>query len=381
MHFPLRIPVLILFLLMICALPAAAQTVTTLVAGPGAFDDSLSLDALGNLYASYYYGGQVARITPAGTVSTFAASLSNPNGSTFDADGNLYIAEAGANRITKVTPAGVPSVFLTGITNPTGLVFDPEGNLFIAQYQLSRISKLDTSGVLSVFMSGGGLNGPVGLQMDDDGNLYIGNFTDGRVLKRTPAGAVSVIADLPGWLGFIALAGDAIYATGFQVHTIYRAPISGTGKTVFAGNGVAGQADGDVSVATFNGPNGIVASPDGDTLYVTDFNTRSVRVISGLAGVSSVAECELPASGAQLGNHPNPFNPSTVLRYRVSMAGTVSLRVFDARGRQVAQLVDTHQESGPHEVRFDGKGLPSGVYFSRLEIGGVVVSAKMVLAK
>jgi hypothetical protein len=201
------------------------------------------------------------------------------------------------------------------------------------------------------------------------------------VLKRTPAGVVSVIADLPGWLGFIALAGDAIYASGVQVPTIYRAPTSGTGKTVFAGTGVAGSLDGDVSTATFNGPNGLVASPDGYTLYVTDFNTRSVRVITGLPGVSAVDEADLPASGARLGNHPNPFNPATVLRYELAAAGSVSLRVFDARGRAVAQLVDARQEAGLHEVRFDGEGLPSGVYFSRLNVDGMVETAKMVLAK
>ncbi len=374
-----RLCLVIVFVVL--GLPVSGQTVSTLVTGPSSFDDGLSLDAQGNLYASYYYGGVVSKITPAGGVSVFASGLTRPNGSTMDEAGNLYVAESGANRIMRYTPGGVSSVHLAGITNPTGLVFDLDGNLLIAQYQLSRISKMDTTGVVTTFMTAGGLNGPVGLQMDSAGNLYIGNFTNGYVLKRTPAGVVSVIANLPGYLGFITLAGDAIYATAFQDNRIYRAPIDGSGKTIFAGTGVAGQLDGDIATASFNGPNGIVASPDGTTLYVSDFQSRSIRVISGLPQVSAVAQPVAPQPKPLLRNHPNPFNPATTLSYKLSSNSRVSLRVYNARGRQVADLVDAHQSAGKHDVKFSGEGLASGIYFSRLTIDGNVVTTKMVLAK
>jgi len=292
-----------------------------------------------------------------------------------------YVAEASGSRIWKIEPDGTASVYKSGITNPTGLVFDPAGNLLVAQYQLSRITMIQPNGTASTFMTGNGLNGPVGMAMDDQDNLYIGNFNDGRILKRTAGGTITVIGDLPGWLGFITLAGDAIYATGFQVHRIYKVPVDGSGATVFAGSGVAGQVNGDLTVASFNGPNGIVASPDGNTLYISEYNSRSIRVISDLNGVSAVESPDLQLSSTRLELSPNPFNPTTVIRYELPVAAHVSLKVFDVRGRQVADLVSSHKAAGPHEIRFSGNGLPSGIYFSRLQAGDVVATAKMMLAK
>lgn len=357
-----------------------AQTVTTLVPGPGDFDDALSLDAEGNLFASEYYGGDITRIAPDGTMSNFAGGLLNPNGTTFDSQGNLYVAEAGGNRVWKLPPDSAPEVLVSGITNPTGVVFDASGNLLIAQYSLSRIAIRAPDGTLSTFMTGGDLNGPVGLQMDPEGNLYIGNFNDGKILKRTPAGAISVIGDVPGWLGFIALAGDAIYATGYQAHRIYRAPVDGSGMTIFAGTGVAGQLDGDVATARFNGPNGIVASPDGSTLYVSDFHTRSIRVITGLIEVSAVTET--PANPLdRLSAFPNPFNPRVTLRFELATEGPTRLEIFDPRGLRVARLQGGFRAAGAHELVFDGSRLASGVYFARLSTAAGYTSSKLILAK
>ncbi len=360
--------------------PAPAQTVTTVVSGPSYFDDGLTLGADGTIYASYYYGARVSKITPAGVVTALATGLVNPNGSAVDADGNVYVAEAGANRVTRIAPDGTTSQYGPTLPNPTGLVFDLDGSLLVAQYQGSRISRIATDGTLTTVMIGSPLNGPVGLQLDAAGNLYVGNFSDGRIIKRTPGGQVDVIGDLPGWLGFIALAGDAIYATGFQANRIYRAPIDGSGMTVFAGTGATGQADGDVSTATFDGPNGIVATADGTSLYITDFNTRSLRRIDGLTAASAVGE--FPAAlRLDMNASPNPFNPRTTIRYFLPDAGRVKLEIFDTRGRRVRTVVDAEQSAGDHQIDLGGDGLVSGIYLARLGYGGSVVTRKLSLVK
>ena len=76
-------------------------------------------------------------------------------------------------------------------------------------------------------------------------------------------------------------------------------------------------------------------------------------------------------------NYPNPFNPSTTIRYRLSKASNVSLRVFNTLGQCVATLVETSEEAGSHELRWTAD-VPSGVYFYRLSVrtgtGGQFVS-------
>lgn len=67
-------------------------------------------------------------------------------------------------------------------------------------------------------------------------------------------------------------------------------------------------------------------------------------------------------------NYPNPFNPTTTLRFDLPRGGFVSLRVYDLLGREVTALVNEYRSAGEHEVEFDAGGLPSGVYFCRLNV-------------
>jgi hypothetical protein len=80
-------------------------------------------------------------------------------------------------------------------------------------------------------------------------------------------------------------------------------------------------------------------------------------------------------------NWPNPFNPRTTLRYALARGGDVRLRVYDALGRVVSVLVDEKQDAGVHEVTFDASGFCSGVYFCRLEAGGLVKTRKLILLR
>jgi hypothetical protein len=78
---------------------------------------------------------------------------------------------------------------------------------------------------------------------------------------------------------------------------------------------------------------------------------------------------------------PNPFNPSTTLRYRILEAGYVSLKVYDIMGRLVITLVEGLQGAGVHDAILDGSHLPSGIYLYNLTAGQNNASGKMVLLK
>jgi hypothetical protein len=78
---------------------------------------------------------------------------------------------------------------------------------------------------------------------------------------------------------------------------------------------------------------------------------------------------------------PNPFNPTTVVSFKLPVGSHVRLNVFDTAGRLVSMLVDGWREAGDYEVKFDGSKLPGGVYLYWLEAGGEILSGKMVLVK
>lgn len=80
-------------------------------------------------------------------------------------------------------------------------------------------------------------------------------------------------------------------------------------------------------------------------------------------------------------NYPNPFNPVTNISFKLNNISNVTLKVYDATGRLIANLVNGTMESGIHTVQFDGNNLNSGVYFYELNINGKKYTNKMLLMK
>ena len=112
-------------------------------------------------------------------------------------------------------------------------------------------------------------------------------------------------------------------------------------------------------------------------------------------------EESLPGHFALLQNFPNPFNPTTTIRFSLPFQGSsnaegkagqpasglagegsfVSLKVYDVLGREVATLEDQQMKPGRYQRTFDGTGLASGVYFSRLQSGNFTAIRKMLLVR
>ena len=92
------------------------------------------------------------------------------------------------------------------------------------------------------------------------------------------------------------------------------------------------------------------------------------------------------ASRFTLTSYPNPFNPQTTVRFRLDDPARVRLTVYDAAGREIVVLMHAPLQSGEHTVSWDGRdqrgrAVASGVYWSRLEVGGRVESRSMILAR
>lgn len=129
--------------------------------------------------------------------------------------------------------------------------------------------------------------------------------------------------------------------------------------------------DGCWGVFMFRGSGKIIGSDRQTGLYVLKVGT--------LTGIETQNEVSSAYRLDQ--NYPNPFNPSTTIRYSIPQSGHVSLRVFDALGRQAGVMVDEYQQAGEHSVRFDAGSLASGIYYYHLQAGQFSQTKRMTLLK
>jgi len=80
-------------------------------------------------------------------------------------------------------------------------------------------------------------------------------------------------------------------------------------------------------------------------------------------------------------NFPNPFNPTTTIRYQIPTTELVKLKIYDLLGREMKTLVNEEKTVGNYEIEFDARELTSGIYFYRLQTGDFVQTKKMLLLK
>jgi lysophospholipase L1-like esterase len=88
-----------------------------------------------------------------------------------------------------------------------------------------------------------------------------------------------------------------------------------------------------------------------------------------------------PTTFALEQNYPNPFNPSTSIRYSVPTASPVLVRVYSLLGEEIATLVNDVRAAGHHQVVFDARGLPSGVYLCQMRTGSFTATTKLLLVR
>ncbi len=128
---------------------------------------------------------------------------------------------------------------------------------------------------------------------------------------------------------------------------------------------------GEMSVAGF--------SSAGNTLYTGMIDRGIWKYTEAQTTIGE--SVQLPGVFRLEQNHPNPFNPVTVIRYVLPVAGTVELSVYNTLGEKVASVVNSEMAAGEHRVTFEAGDLNSGVYFYTLTYGGSSQTGKMILMK
>jgi len=108
------------------------------------------------------------------------------------------------------------------------------------------------------------------------------------------------------------------------------------------------------------------------------------QILSSNEIVTSVSEIKnqtLNESFILYYNYPNPFNPNTIIRYDLPEKKIVIIKIYDVLGNEITTLVNEKKPAGTYEVEFDATGLPSGIYFYRLQAGNFIETKKMVLLR
>jgi hypothetical protein len=101
--------------------------------------------------------------------------------------------------------------------------------------------------------------------------------------------------------------------------------------------------------------------------------------------LSPVVSIEVPPGRVTLDqNHPNPFNPTTIISFYLPSPEHVVLTVYDTRGSRIQTLLADNRDVGTHDVAWNGRNdngesVSSGVYFYRLKVGKKILTRKMIL--
>ena len=183
---------------------------------------------------------------------------------------------------------------------------------------------------------------PCCIQLDDSGNVYIAGYATVN----------------PGNIDYATI---KYSNTGIQQWVMYY----GIGPQ---------QAPGDAATA-------LIVDKSGN-VYVTGSSYGDYATIkySQTVGINQISS-EIPIEFKLYQNFPNPFNPETKIKFEIKNSTFVSLKVYDALGREIKTFVNDKISQGKYEVNFNAGNLNSGIYYYKLNAEGYSDTKKMILIK
>lgn len=292
----------------------------------------------------------------------------------FAADTSVFRAKIG----TADTFATQPEKVLDAHTYVGDVVLDDLGALYVTLRTMDPADSLD--GGLEGFVNAYDISGP----LPADGTFYLFSIPLGRPIGLAiDRGANLTSGD-----------DDSIYVSIRQFEDtntnagIFKLnPAQGTARRVVDYSvGANRRADLAVdpagNIVWFeNGEEHIyVFSPPGPGKYTTP-NPPGQEIKVGTTAVAGRDVTSTPEAFVLYPAHPNPFNPSTKIRFDLANAAPTLLRIFDLSGREIATLVNGHLPPGQHEIIWDARAVPSGVYLYRLETLGFSATRRVMLVK
>ncbi len=322
--------------------------VTTLRDEPGRFSvlTGIAVDTPGNVYVSAFGDRMIYKITPNGDLSEFAgqylfwgtvdgtgsaARFPDPTGISIDQSGNLLVAEQ-RGAVRKITPAGVvttyaattgfaeegplSSVFFGGLSS---IAVSPTGAIYLGDFTTNTlIRRISNDGMVTTIASSSALSGTAdgvgtavrfsriirGIAVESNGTVYVADSRSNTIRRIAPGGVVSTFAgsaEQSGSADGIGTAARFYGASGIAVsnngtlyvadsgnHLIRRITPQGVVSTLAGAAGQSGATDGLPATARFNNPQAVTIDARGN-IYVADGQNYTIRKITPDGIVSTLA--------------------------------------------------------------------------------------------
>lgn len=299
-------------------------------------------------------GTYVNVFAPAGGVNT--SILNNIRGVGFKANRNLLVTSAdGGNKVQEFDTAGnlVSTFTSTNINSPFAVLVRSNDVLVTNSSGTADVTRFDLSGTfLNTFITSSLSFAQQNIRLSN-GNVatcfFSGSTTSGLLITdSTGATVVNTFQSITGLRGVWRLQnGNFIVSNAAGVHEM-------------------------------NGTTGALVR----TIYIMpNFQYFDIYNSDLLVGITPVNNGNIVDRYKLSNNYPNPFNPETNIEFQVADIGHVQLKVYDAIGKEVANLVNQKMNPGTYSVKFNASNLNSGVYFYTLTAGSFRETKKMILVK
>lgn len=363
------------------------------------FVSEMRLDSSGNIVVGGY--PSIAKYDPNGlllwSTATPSSTLSLME---VDDSGNIITVQYewgnGDHYLMKYDPLGVLmwQREITGYYPIDDLMIDDSENIYLtsgASYSNSdSTSKFDSSGNRLWALGVGGTE----IKMSYDGSVYVANdegWPDDWLHKIAPQGTIvwsRAIPQLYSTKTLLGIDGEGqVYITGIEPGEDYQPGLMRTyqynpsGEQTWSGfyddNGRGEFRPGFLEIDS-HGNVHLIGEKVGKDFSSMPFVLKYAE--NGIVSSADLGDGH-PHEFSLAQNYPNPFNGETSFRLQIADYGLASLVVFDLLGQHVATILNEPLAPGTYTRRWDAAGLPSGVYFYRLQSGNFVETKKLVLLR
>ncbi|MBS1492179.1 MAG: T9SS type A sorting domain-containing protein [Bacteroidetes bacterium] len=207
----------------------------------------------------------------------------------------------------------------------------------------------------------------------DKNLLYITNWSGNMRFKSTNGGDnwFSIQStSFSGWTGEICQEDPSLVLTGRYGQSVSLSTNSGANWTEFS------LPSGNCGAGTIVPARDYLISQQCDGVLKMKIQYDGADIIE-----EGIISNNVPSDYSLYQNFPNPFNPTTEIRYDIKSGGMVKLKIYSEEGRNIYTLVDGNKNAGTYSVKFDASNFSSGVYYYTLETVGNLLTKKMVLVK